>query len=175
MIVRHAKEFRGSEGYRGGRLRKRDKRCETSPFLARCKKVLASRMERVVNDILFDLVRIAFPRSPDRRSLTKTPLKGKCAVVTSDDLQAKGEVDANTESDRQFHLLSYQSVACVASVLDFAARRRLDLFIRSQAKEANPIIKSGIAAISKTVFIRSYKKGVRDSDGQMHVSNFSCG
>jgi len=92
-------------------------------------KVLSSksRMDRVVNDILFDFsVR---PRLSSERGnallvassiydackyftlFQKTPLKGKCAVITSYDPQAKDvtkeEVGANTETDRQFVYNTY--------------------------------------------------------------------
>ena len=81
-----------------------------------------SRMDRVVNDILFDFS--VKPRLSSERGnailvassiyeackyftlFQKTPLKGKCAVVTSYNPQAKDvtreETGADTETDRQF-------------------------------------------------------------------------
>jgi type I restriction enzyme R subunit len=87
----------------------------------------ASRMERVVSDIVFDFS--VKPRLSSERGnailvassiydaskyfalFQKTPLKGKCAVVTSYDPQAKDvtkeEVGANTETDKQFIYNTY--------------------------------------------------------------------
>jgi type I restriction enzyme, R subunit len=81
-----------------------------------------SRMDRVVSDIVFDFS--LKPRLSSQRGnailvassiyeackyfmlFQKTPLKGKCAVVTSYNPQAKDvtkeEVGANTETDKQF-------------------------------------------------------------------------
>jgi len=81
-----------------------------------------SRMERVVSDIIFDFS--VKPRLSSERGnailvassifeackyfglFQKTPFKGKCAVVTSYDPQAKDvtreEVGANSETDKQF-------------------------------------------------------------------------
>ena len=86
-----------------------------------------SRMERVVNDILFDFS--VKPRLSSERGnailvtssiyeackyftlFQKTPLKGKCAVVTSYNPQTRDvtleETGANTESDRQFIYNAY--------------------------------------------------------------------
>ena len=92
-------------------------------------KVLSSesRMERVVNDIIFDFS--VKPRLSSERGnailvassiyeackyfalFQKTPFKGKCAVVTSYNPQAqdvtKEEVGANTETDKQFIYNTY--------------------------------------------------------------------
>jgi len=86
-----------------------------------------SRMERVVNDIVFDFS--VKPRLSSERGnailvassiyeackyftlFQKTPLKGKCAVVTSYNPLAKDvtkeEVGANTETDKQFIYNTY--------------------------------------------------------------------
>ena len=86
-----------------------------------------SRMERVVSDIVFDFS--VKPRLSNERGnailvassiyeatkyftvLQKTPLKGKCAIVTSYNPQAqdvtKEEVGANTETDKQFIYNTY--------------------------------------------------------------------
>ena len=92
-------------------------------------KVLSSksRMERVVNDIVFDFS--VKPRLSSERGnailvassiyeackyfalFQKTPFKGKCAVVTSYNPQAqdvtKEEIGANTETDKQFIYNTY--------------------------------------------------------------------
>ena len=92
-------------------------------------KVLSSRsrMERVVSDIIFDFS--VKPRLSSERGnailvassiyeaskyftlFQKTPLKGKCAVVTSYNPQAqdvtKEETGANTETDKQFIYNTY--------------------------------------------------------------------
>lgn len=87
-----------------------------------------SRMERVVEDIVFDFS--VKPRLSSERGnailvassildacryyelFQKTPLKGKCAVVTSCDPQAGDvsteETGANTETDRQLIFTTYQ-------------------------------------------------------------------
>lgn len=87
-----------------------------------------SRMERVVEDIVFDFS--VKPRLSSERGnailvaasildacryyelFQKTPLKGKCAVITSYDPQAgdvsKEETGANTETDRQIIFNTYQ-------------------------------------------------------------------
>ena len=89
-----------------------------------------SRMERVVADIVFDFS--VKPRLSSERGnamlvassildacryyelFQKTPLKGKCAVVTSYDPQAgdvsKEETGANTESDRQVIYNTYRQL-----------------------------------------------------------------
>lgn len=86
-----------------------------------------SRMDRVVNDIVFDFS--VKPRLSSERGnailvagsiyeackyftlFQKTPFKGKCAVVTSYNPQAKDvtkeEVGANTETDKQFVFNTY--------------------------------------------------------------------
>ena len=86
-----------------------------------------SRMERVVADIVFDFS--VKPRLSTERGnailvassifeackyfvlLQKTPFKGRCAIVTSYNPQAKDvtteEVGANTESDKQFIFNTY--------------------------------------------------------------------
>ncbi|MEO8270989.1 MAG: HsdR family type I site-specific deoxyribonuclease, partial [Aureliella sp.] len=86
-----------------------------------------SRMERVVSDIVFDFS--VKPRLSNERGnailvassiyeatkyftvFQKTPLKGKCAIVTSYNPQAqdvtKEEVGANTETDKQFIYNTY--------------------------------------------------------------------
>ncbi len=86
-----------------------------------------SRMERVVSDIVFDFS--TKPRLSNERGnailvassiyeatkyftvFQKTPLKGKCAIVTSYNPQAqdvtKEEVGANTETDKQFIYNTY--------------------------------------------------------------------
>jgi type I restriction enzyme R subunit len=86
-----------------------------------------SRMERVVSDIIFDFS--VKPRLSSERGnailvassiyeackyyslFQKTPFKGKCAVVTSYNPQAKDvtleEVGANTETDKQFIYNTY--------------------------------------------------------------------
>jgi type I restriction enzyme R subunit len=86
-----------------------------------------SRMERVVSDIVFDFS--VKPRLSSQRGnailvassiyeackyfalFEKTPFKGKCAVVTSYNPQAKDvtleETGANTETDRQFIYNAY--------------------------------------------------------------------
>jgi type I restriction enzyme R subunit len=95
-------------------------------------KVLSSksRMERVVNDIVFDFS--VKPRLSSERGnailvassiyeackyfalFQKTPFKGKCAVVTSYNPQAqdvtKEEVGANTETDKQFIYNTYNDL-----------------------------------------------------------------
>src|SRR5688572_30871654 len=95
-------------------------------------KVLSSRsrMERVVEDIVFDFS--VKPRLSSERGnallvassiyeackyftlFQKTPFKGKCAVVTSYNPLAKDvtleETGANTESDRQFIYNTYQEL-----------------------------------------------------------------
>jgi type I restriction enzyme R subunit len=95
-------------------------------------KVLSSRsrMERVVSDIVFDFS--VKPRLSSERGnailvassiyeaskyfalFQKTPFKGKCAIVTSYDPQArdvtKEEVGANTETDKQFIYNTYKEV-----------------------------------------------------------------
>jgi len=95
-------------------------------------KVLSSksRMERVVNDIVFDFS--VKPRLSSERGnailvassiyeackyfalLQKTPFKGKCAVVTSYNPQAqdvtKEEVGANSETDKQFIYNTYNEL-----------------------------------------------------------------
>src|SRR5690606_6667755 len=87
-----------------------------------------SRMERVVEDVVFDFS--VKPRLSSERGnamlvaasildacryyelFQKTPLKGKCAVITSYDPQAgdvsKEETGANTETDRQIIYNTYQ-------------------------------------------------------------------
>ena len=87
-----------------------------------------SRMERVVEDVVFDFS--VKPRLSSERGnailvaasildacryyelFQKTPLKGKCAVITSYDPQAsdvsKEETGANTETDRQIIYHTYQ-------------------------------------------------------------------
>lgn len=87
-----------------------------------------SRMERVVEDVVFDFS--VKPRLSSERGnamlvassilnacryyelFQKTPLKGKCAIITSYDPQAgdvsKEETGANTESDRQIIFNIYQ-------------------------------------------------------------------
>lgn len=89
-----------------------------------------SRMERVVNDILFDFS--VKPRLASERGnailvassiyeackyftlFQKTPFKGRCAVVTSYNPQAKDvtqeETGANTETDKQFIYHTYQEL-----------------------------------------------------------------
>jgi type I restriction enzyme R subunit len=89
-----------------------------------------SRMDRVVSDIVFDFS--VKPRLASERGnailvaasildackyftlLQKTPLKGKCAVVTSYNPQAKDvtkeEVGANTETDKQFVYNCYRDL-----------------------------------------------------------------
>ena len=86
-----------------------------------------SRMERVVNDIVFDFS--VKPRLSSERGnailvassiyeackyftlFQKTPFKGRCAVVTSYNPQAqdvtKEEIGANTETDKQFVYNTY--------------------------------------------------------------------
>ena len=86
-----------------------------------------SRMERVVSDIVFDFS--VKPRLSNERGnailvassiyeatkyftvFQKTPLKGKCAIITSYNPQAqdvtKEEVGANTETDKQFIYNTY--------------------------------------------------------------------
>ena len=86
-----------------------------------------SRMDRVVNDILFDFS--VKPRLSSRRGnailvsssiyeackyfslFQNTPLKGQCAIVTSYNPQAKDitleETGANTETDKQFIFNTY--------------------------------------------------------------------
>jgi type I restriction enzyme R subunit len=86
-----------------------------------------SRMERVVSDIVFDFS--VKPRLSNERGnailvassiyeatkyftvFQKTPLKGRCAIVTSYNPQAqdvtKEEVGANTETDKQFIYNTY--------------------------------------------------------------------
>lgn len=86
-----------------------------------------SRMDRVVSDIVFDFS--VKPRLSSERGnamlvagsiyeatkyftlFQKTPLKGKCAIVTSYNPQAKDvskeEVGANTETDKQFIYNTY--------------------------------------------------------------------
>ncbi len=86
-----------------------------------------SRMDRVVSDIVFDFS--VKPRLSDERGnailvassiyeackyytlFSKTPLKGKCAVVTSYDPQAKDvtkeETGANNETEKQFLYNTY--------------------------------------------------------------------
>jgi type I restriction enzyme R subunit len=86
-----------------------------------------SRMDRVVSDIVFDFS--VKPRLSSERGnallvassiyeackyftlFQKTPFKGKCAIVTSYDPQAKDvtkeEVGANTETDKQFIYNTY--------------------------------------------------------------------
>jgi type I restriction enzyme R subunit len=95
-------------------------------------KVLSSksRMERVVNDIVFDFS--VKPRLSSERGnailvassiyeackyfalFQKTPFKSKCAVVTSYNPQAqdvtKEEVGANTETDKQFIYNTYNDL-----------------------------------------------------------------
>jgi len=95
-------------------------------------KVLSSksRMERVVNDIVFDFS--VKPRLSSERGnailvassiyeackyfalFQKTPFKSKCAVVTSYNPQAqdvtKEEVGANTETDKQFIYNTYNEL-----------------------------------------------------------------
>ena len=86
-----------------------------------------SRMERVVADIVFDFsvkprlstergnaILVAssiFEASKYFALLQKTPFKGRCAIVTSYNPQAKDvtteEVGANTESDKQFIFNTY--------------------------------------------------------------------
>jgi type I restriction enzyme, R subunit len=89
-----------------------------------------SRMERVVSDIVFDFS--VKPRLSNERGnailvassiyeatkyftvFQKTPLKGKCAIVTSYNPQAqdvtKEEVGANTETDKQFIYNTYSEL-----------------------------------------------------------------
>ncbi len=89
-----------------------------------------SRMNRVVNDILFDFS--VKPRLSSERGnailvastiyeackyfdlLQKTPLRGRCAVITSYNPQARDvsleEVGANTETDKQFIYNTYQEL-----------------------------------------------------------------
>ena len=89
-----------------------------------------SRMDRVVNDILFDFS--VKPRLSSERGnailvassiyeackyitlFQQTPLKGKCAVITSYNPQAKDvtqeETGANTETDRQFIYNTYKEL-----------------------------------------------------------------
>ena len=89
-----------------------------------------SRMERVVADIVFDFS--VKPRLSTERGnailvassifeackyfalLQKTPFKGRCAIVTSYNPQAKDvtteEVGANTESDKQFIFNTYTAL-----------------------------------------------------------------
>lgn len=86
-----------------------------------------SRMERVVNDILFDFS--VKPRLSNERGnailvastiyeackyfdlLQKTPFRGRCAVITSYNPQARDvtleEVGANTDTDKQFIYNTY--------------------------------------------------------------------
>ena len=86
-----------------------------------------SRMDRIVEDIIFDFS--VQPRLSSQRGnailvassiyeacryfelFQKTPLKGKCAVVTSYNPQAKDvtleEVGANTETEKQFLFNTY--------------------------------------------------------------------
>ena len=86
-----------------------------------------SRMDRVVNDILFDFS--VKPRLSNERGnailvastiyeawkyfdlLQKTPFRGRCAVITSYNPQARDvtleEVGANTDTDKQFIYNSY--------------------------------------------------------------------
>jgi type I restriction enzyme, R subunit len=95
-------------------------------------KVLSSRsrMERVVSDIIFDFS--VKPRLSSERGnailvassiyeaykyftvFQKTPFKGKCAVVTSYNPQARDvteeEIGANTETDRQFIYNTYTNL-----------------------------------------------------------------
>ncbi len=90
-----------------------------------------SRMDRVVCDIIFDFS--VKPRLSDERGnailvassiyeackyftlFQKTPFKGKCAVVTSYNPQAKDvtleETGANTETDKQFIYKTYDRIA----------------------------------------------------------------
>jgi type I site-specific deoxyribonuclease, HsdR family len=89
-----------------------------------------SRMERVVSDIIFDFS--VKPRLSNHRGnailvassiyeackyydlLQKTPFKGRCAVVTSYNPQAKDitkeETGANTETDKQFIYNTYNEL-----------------------------------------------------------------
>src|SRR5688572_31257230 len=96
------------------------------------KSVLSSksRMERVVSDIIFDFS--VKPRLSSERGnailvassiyeackyfalFQKTPFKGKCAIVTSYNPQAKDvtleETGANSETDRQFIYNTYNEL-----------------------------------------------------------------
>ena len=89
-----------------------------------------SRMERIVQDVVFDFA--TKPRLSSQRGnamlvagsiyeacryfelFQKTELKGKCAVITSYDPQAKDvskeETGANTETDKQFVFNLYTSI-----------------------------------------------------------------
>jgi type I restriction enzyme R subunit len=89
-----------------------------------------SRMERVVSDIIFDFS--VKPRLSSERGnailvassiyeackyfslFEKTPFKGKCAIVTSYNPQAKDitleEIGANTETDKQFIYNTYNEL-----------------------------------------------------------------
>jgi type I restriction enzyme R subunit len=89
-----------------------------------------SRMDRVVSDIIFDFS--VKPRLSSERGnailvassiyeackyftlFQKTPFKGKCAVVTSYNLQARDvtleETGANTETDKQFIYNTYNEI-----------------------------------------------------------------
>jgi type I restriction enzyme, R subunit len=118
-----------------------------------------SRMERVVNDIIFDFS--VKPRLASERGnailvassiyeackyftlLQKTPFRGKCAVVTSYNPLAKDvtkeEIGANTETDRQFIYNTYtellKNIAANPgmSPTETYEERAKDLFIKEPA------------------------------------------
>lgn len=124
-------------------------------------KVLSSRsrMERVVNDVVFDFS--VKPRLSSERGnailvassiyeackyfslFQETPLRGKCAVVTSYNPQAgdvtREEVGANTETDRQFVYNTYsrllEGVAAKPgmSKTETYEERAKDLFVKEPA------------------------------------------
>ncbi|OHE66118.1 MAG: restriction endonuclease subunit R [Treponema sp. GWC1_61_84] len=113
----------------------------------------ASRMDRIIQDIVFDFS--VKPRLFDGRGnsmlvaasiydackyfelLGRTPLRGKCAVVTSYNPQAKDvaleETGANTETDKQF---IYQVYTELLGAVDAAAGKSRTETYEDAAKKA---------------------------------------
>ncbi len=112
-----------------------------------------SRMERVVEDMVFDFS--VKPRLSSERGnailvarsildackyfslFQKTPLKGKCAVVTSYNPQARDvsleETGANTDTDKQFIFNTYTDLL---QDVESAARQEQDGNLRGSRQEA---------------------------------------